>query len=147
MIKEIFVIEGDAASWEGAIKMTAGVLTENGYVKNSFLQGCIEREKIYPTGLPTKIPVALPHTGCAHVNKPGACLLRLNRPVSFNSMQDPEETVNVSFVFNIAIMDNSDQLSALRAITKLFQEFDDLDKVKEMPLSEIRELFQMEMQK
>ena len=81
------------------------------------------------------------------MNKPGACLLRLNRPVRFNSMQNPEEIVNVSFVFNIAIMDNSDQLSALRAITKLFQEFEDLDKVKEMPLSEIRELFQIEMQK
>jgi Phosphotransferase system mannitol/fructose-specific IIA domain (Ntr-type) len=147
MIEEIFVIDGDAASWEEAIQMTAGVLAENGYVKKSFLQGCIDREKIYPTGLPTKIPVALPHTGCAHVNKPGACLLRLNRPVLFNSMQNPEETVNVSFVFNIAIMDNSDQLSALRAITKLFQEFDDLDKVKEMPLNEIRELFQIEMQK
>ncbi|TQI68932.1 PTS sugar transporter subunit IIA [Clostridium sp. KNHs216] len=147
MIEEIFVIDGDAASWEEAIQMTAGVLAEHGYVKKSFLQGCIDREKIYPTGLPTKIPVALPHTGCAHVNKPGACLLRLNRPVLFNSMQNPEESVNVSFVFNIAIMDNSDQLSALRAITKLFQEFDDLDKVKEMPLNEIRELFQIEMQK
>lgn len=46
-------------------------LKEGGYVKDSWLDAILEREKNYPTGLEcTSISVALPHVDPQHLNKP-----------------------------------------------------------------------------
>ena len=141
MIDDIYTIEGEAVNWEDAVVLTASVLEKNGCVKKSFLQACIERERIYPTGLATKIPVALPHTETKHAIKPCACLLRLKKPVGFRDMGDPENLINVSFVLNIAIVDQKDQLGALKNVTKLFQDVAFFKKARDMPLNELYEAF------
>jgi PTS system galactitol-specific IIA component len=141
MIQDIYTIEGEAANWEEAISMTASVLEENECVKKSFLQACIDREKIYPTGLPTKVPVALPHTEIDHAIKPCACLLRLKKPVGFRNMENPENMIEVSFVLNIAIVDHKDQLDALKTVTKMFQDTAFFEKARDLPLNELTEVF------
>ena len=59
---EIVVIDGEAKTWEEAIHLTAGALLEKGYVKDTFEENCIKREKVFPTGLNTELPIAIPHT-------------------------------------------------------------------------------------
>ena len=39
-----------------------------GYVKDSFLEGLVDREKNYPTGLKTSVcGIAIPHTDSIHI--------------------------------------------------------------------------------
>ena len=141
MLEDIFLTEGKAEDWVEAIRITAHVLEEHECVKESFFKGCVEREKIYPTGLPTTVPIALPHTEAVHVIKPGACLLRLSEPVKFKSMEDPEEEIAVDFVLNIAIADTKDQLSALGAVSRMFQDLDFLKQARNLPINKFKEIF------
>lgn len=83
MLKQVFVIEGEAKTWEEAISLTSTMLLENRCVKETFLKSCIKREIAFPTGLPTQVPVAIPHTDPAHVNQNAVCVLRLKNSVMF----------------------------------------------------------------
>jgi PTS system galactitol-specific IIA component len=124
MIKELIGIEKDANTWEEAIRFTSDALLGKRYVKSSFYQACVDREKKFPTGLPTAVPVAIPHTDAGHVNVPSVCLMHLARPVPFASMEDSDETVDVEFVFNMALVKCEDQLSMIKAIIEMVQDME-----------------------
>ena len=102
MIEKVFVIEDEAGSKEEALKLTFRKLYEEGCVKESFYEGCMKREKLFPTGLDTPIPVAIPHTDSVHVISPAVCVLRLREPVAFSLMEDDSKKAFVEFVFNMA---------------------------------------------
>lgn len=137
MIKDLIVIEKAAATWEEAIGCTSEALLEKGYVKDSFYEGCVEREKKFPTGLPTRIPVAIPHTDAEHVNEPAICLLRLKKPVAFYSMDDGDQTVDAEFVFNMALEKSEDQLDMIQTIISTVQDSEFLGKARNMTLDEL----------
>ena len=59
--KKYVAIEADAQNWEEAIKFCGEALIANNCIGQGFVTACIEREKSFPTGLPTVIPVAIPH--------------------------------------------------------------------------------------
>lgn len=139
MIEDVLVIDGHPCTWEEALEMTHKALFQAGYVKDTFLQGCVERERIFPTGLLTEIPVAIPHTDAKHVNIPAVCLLRLAKPVVFQDMGEPEQSVEAEYVFNMALQSNDDQLSMLQAILQVAQDADFLLNAKHMSLSTIRQ--------
>ena len=70
---------------EDVLRATAAELFAEGYVKESYSDAIIEREKKYPTGLPTgEICVAIPHTDPEHVNDAAICLSILEKPVISN---------------------------------------------------------------
>lgn len=138
MIKELIAIEKDANTWAEAIKYTSDALRKKGYVKDSFYQSCVDREKKFPTGLPTKIPVAIPHTDAGHVNTPSVCLLHLVKPVQFVSMEDGDVSVDVEFVFNMALAKCEDQLPMIKAIINTAQDVDFWESAKSMKIEEIK---------
>lgn len=55
-------IEGEAKDWEEAIRLCGQAIADAGYADETFMNACIEREKEYPTGLPSEVPVAIPHS-------------------------------------------------------------------------------------
>ena len=64
-------------------------LKEGGYVKDSWLDAILEREKNYPTGLEcTSISVALPHVDPQHLNKPYIAIIKPKNPIEFDGMAD-----------------------------------------------------------
>ncbi|MDA4633637.1 PTS sugar transporter subunit IIA, partial [Escherichia coli] len=67
----------------------------------------LAREAALPTGLPLGLDnnVAIPHTDPEHVLKPGLAMATLCRPVAFCNMEDPEEKLQVSVVFLMALND------------------------------------------
>ena len=141
MLNDVIVIDGSAKDWKEAIKLTSKQLYEQGYVKESFFDACIEREEKFPTGLNSFIPVAIPHTDAIHVNKQAICVLRLKEPVSFYSLEDATKTVEAEFIFNIALKRNEDQLKLLTAIIKIEQDKEFLLKAKKLKLDEIKKMF------
>ena len=135
MMKKVFVIEGEARNKEEALRITFQKLYEEGFVKESFYEGCVEREKRFPTGLDTPIPVAIPHTDSVHVISPAVCVLRLKKPVAFSLMEDDSRQAEAEFVFNIALKSNDDQLGMLNKIIGTVQDEKLLKDAKTMSCS------------
>lgn len=95
----------------------------------------MKREKLFPTGLDTPIPVAIPHTDSVHVISPAVCVLRLREPVAFSLMEDDSKKAFVEFVFNMALKSNDDQLEMLNKIIGTVQNETLLKKAKTMTSS------------
>lgn len=92
---------------EDAIAQMIDLLCVKGFVKESYLQNVIDREKVYPTGLRLEggIDVALPHGNAEHVNKLSIAVGVLKKPVVFHQMgSDPKENdlVNAKLIFVLA---------------------------------------------
>ena len=93
-----------------------------GYVKEGYLEALLERESMYPTGLPTEVmKVALPHTvDKCHVIKSGIFIARLEQPVAFKEMGDGERDVMVEMVFMLAVNSANEQLTVLQNVVGMF---------------------------
>lgn len=119
---ELIEIDAEAEGKEEIIKKLANLLISKGYAKESYLEAILERERIFPTGLPTEgVGVAIPHADIKHVIKPAIAVAILKNPVQFNVMGNPEEKVSVKIIFMLAITDPNVQLKLLQDLMEVFQ--------------------------
>lgn len=119
---ELIEIDVEAKTSRDVLERLAKLLTSKGYTKESYLEAVIEREKVFPTGLPTEaVGVAIPHADIKHVNKPAIAMAVLRNPVKFQVMGNPDEEVDVKLVFMLAITDPNIQLKLLSDLTEMFQ--------------------------
>lgn len=137
MENNFIVIEKSAKNWEEAISLCAAELHRRGLVDAQFCAACVAREKEFPTGLETEVGVAIPHTTANHVHENAICLLKLQEPVGFCRMDDPDEEAEVHFVFNLAVCDPNQQLNVLRAIMTLVQDGDYLRQCQKMSAEQL----------
>lgn len=97
-------------------------LNKNGYVKESFYEGVVKREEVFPTGLALgEYNVAIPHTEAEHVVKSCISLATLEEPVRFKNMEDDTEDVNVNIIFMLALNEAHSQLEMLKQLMQLIQ--------------------------
>jgi len=114
-----------------AIMTLASLLETGGYVKGSFSEAVIEREKVFPTGLPTQsVGIAIPHTDAEHVNRGAMAVGILSDPVVFDEMGNLESTVDVSIIFMLAIANPDMLISVLRKLATTFQDKEFLSGLK-----------------
>ncbi len=112
------------------LRQMATFLYQAGYVEESFIDAIIEREDIFPTGLPTEgYGVAIPHTDPHHVNEAMIAVATLEKPVNFKVMGNPEEEIEVGIVFMLAMKDSSSQLQLLSNLMCIIQDTILLKKV------------------
>lgn len=121
-MSELFVIEGEAENWQEALRLTADRLQQEGCVKDDFYECCKKREEEYPTGLTENCPVAIPHTTKDHVIKQAICALRLRYPVMFQRMDDPDEQVEVKYVLNLALLDDSEHVEIIARVIRYLKD-------------------------
>lgn len=136
-MNEIYVIEGSAEDWQGAIKLCANKLLENKCVTESFYQHCVEREKEYPTGLSDECLVAIPHTEFEYVKKDALCILRLVDSVNFKRMDNPEEETKVKYVINMAFTNGNNHLDAIKKVIGIASNQEYFSKLSEMSLADM----------
>lgn len=111
-------------------------LSTKGYVKNSFLKNISERELNYPTGmdmtiLGDNIPnVAIPHTEAEHVNDTLIVPVKLKEAVQFKNMINPDETLDVSYLFMI-LNNNSDEQANILSLIMDFLNKDEPEELKD----------------
>lgn len=121
--EENFLVNAAAASSEDIIRQLGALLQANGFVKDTFVQAVIDREKAYPTGLQTSIlGFAIPHTDTEHVNRPGIAVATLSRPVDFQAMGDPGTRVSVKIVMMLAISDPKAVVHVLRKVISILED-------------------------
>lgn len=119
----------DAISAIDALEKIATYGYERGFVEQSWLAAVVDREKEFPTGLPTPIPVAIPHTDSIHVKTNGVGFFRLAHPVSFGEMGSIASKVDVSVIIPLLITDPKDQVDLLMSIVNAVQDVDFMNKV------------------
>ncbi|TZE81500.1 PTS sugar transporter subunit IIA [Calorimonas adulescens] len=110
-IDEKFVLNNyEAKNKEEVIMKLANILLQEGVVKDSFLRSVLEREKRFPTGLPTEpVKIAIPHTDAEHCNSSAIAVATLTEPVRFGLMGDDKETVDVRIIFLLALNKKEEQ--------------------------------------
>ncbi|MFJ7353593.1 PTS sugar transporter subunit IIA [Phyllobacterium sp. NPDC097923] len=120
------VLGVEAGNDQDVIRILSDRLHSLGYVKPSFAAAVLAREAALPTGLPLGLDnnVAIPHTDPEHVLKPGLAMATLCRPVAFCNMEDPEEKLQVSVVFLMALNDKDQQIEMLQEIALTIQSAD-----------------------
>ncbi|HHW17294.1 MAG TPA: PTS sugar transporter subunit IIA [Firmicutes bacterium] len=105
-----------------ALRYIAEHLVRLGYVKETYPDAVISREKEFPTGLPTNGPgVAIPHCDPSHVIKPAIAVATLAHPVPFGLMGGKQATVPVDIIMMLAINDPSTQIDILRQVSLMVQ--------------------------
>ena len=113
------------------MKSLAGAAGKGGFVKNSFTKAVLDREIVFPTGLPTQpYGIAIPHTDSEHVNQGALAVGILNFPVVFQEMGDLDSSVDVSIVSMLAIDDPQLVIPTLRKLAGAFQDVEFLKGLK-----------------
>jgi PTS system galactitol-specific IIA component len=130
---------------EDIIRAIGAELFKAGFVKESFAQAAIDREKNLPTGLPLAggHNAAIPHTEIEHVIKPALGLVTLTQAVNFQNMVNPQESVPVRMVFVLALEQPKAQIEMLQEIAGVLQNPDLVQRILqadtfEAVLSELR---------
>lgn len=119
--KDLIINNLNAKNAEDIFRKAFNVLYDKNYVKDSFLKGLIEREKVFPTGLRVgKYNVAIPHTDAIHVLKPAISMITLEHPVKFQCM-DGNGYVDVKIVFTMALNKPHSQILMLQQLMNLIQ--------------------------
>jgi PTS system galactitol-specific IIA component len=97
-------------------------LAEQGYAKADYPQGLLDREAVFPTGLPVEHGVALPHTDGSFVLRDTLAVATLAHPVTFREMGGlPQDTVEVRVVILIALADGKQHLPVLTKTVNAIQ--------------------------
>ena len=113
-----------------AIKFLSGKLYEKGFVKEEYQQAILDREKEYPTALPSvDIKIAIPHANHDLVNKAAIAIGILKNPVEFSSMEDPDIKLNVQIIIMLALNEPHGHIEMLQKIVKLIQNPEALKKI------------------
>lgn len=120
--KKLVFINKDFNDSQAALSYLSQKIEQAGYAKSTYHAAVIEREKKFPTGLPTgKICVAIPHADSIHVNKSTLAVMTLKKPIAFHNMGDPDNTLPVSVLIMMAIAEPRGQLTMLQKIMEVVQ--------------------------
>lgn len=119
----------DVADRDGVFAALAGALEAGGRVRPSYRQALIDREAVFPTGLPVGCGVAIPHTDAEHVITDTIAVATLARPVEFSEMGGGDEPVAVRVVFMLALGPTGEHVKVLKRVVKAIQRDAFLDAV------------------
>lgn len=136
------VINGEAQNWEEAIRLCGEALVSAGYVDEAFVDGCVAREKEYPTGIPGEVPVAIPHFQGDGIQENSICLLRLKKPITFYRMDADDEYIDTQYVFNLAIKGSDNHLEYLQKLMGLVMDKTRLELCYNLPGDEASKLLE-----
>lgn len=115
----------EASTDQEVLGALADRLLDAGHVFDTFKAAVQARERRYPTGLPTVVPAAIPHTDADHVLHAGLAVATLARPVAFGEMGGSAEArVETRLVIMLVLKDAHSQIAALQHLVARLQDPD-----------------------
>lgn len=109
-----------ASTRKEVFQIVAEKLLLSGMVNEGYLEGILEREEAYPTGLMTQyLNIALPHSEPEFVKRPFVFICRLDKEVDWYQMGDNQK-IKVKNLFFLGIKDGKNQVGLLQAFMNLF---------------------------
>lgn len=127
LIDQLVMHELKADNAMQALEKIAQCGDANGLFKPSWLDAVIKREMEFPTGLPTIIPVAIPHTDSIHVNADGVGFFKLTTPIEFGEMGSLDDKVQVKMILPLLITNPAEQVDLLMTVIGALQNPDFLN--------------------
>ena len=121
--KELVQVHQKYASQEEALRSIAQTFVDLGVVKESFPQAIIDREAVYPPGLPaSEFDIAISHCDSDHVNESAIGAVVLDEPVEFEMMGGMGDgPLSVRLIFMLAIKDPKAQVPTLQKMMAIIQ--------------------------
>lgn len=119
----VLLLENPPANSADVENTVANELLAQGYVKDTYPQAILERERQFPTALDVHgLNVAIPHCDPENVNKGAICVAVLKRPVNWHRMDAPDDTCPVSLVVMLALNEAHAHLEMLQKVIALIQD-------------------------
>ena len=116
------LVNETAQNSEEIIRRLGELLYNNKYVKSTYIQAVLDREKEFPTGLQTTtIGFAIPHSDAKHVRKSTIAVATLDVPVIFKAMDNPEADILVTIVMMLAISDPKRVVDTLTKVISILE--------------------------
>ncbi len=129
---DLILVNQKVSSKEEIIQKLGDLLTEGGFVKDTYTKAVLDREIVYPTGLAARVTgVAVPHTDTEHVNRSAVAVATLTDPVIFNGMGAPKTEIPVHVVMMLAIHDKTQVIPILRKVILIIEKDEVLKKIWE----------------
>jgi PTS system galactitol-specific IIA component len=146
-LENIFV-DIEVKDFETLIPLLAKPLIVNQDVIEDFPNQVIERERNFPTGLPTEpYGVAIPHTNAEFVMNNKVTIATLKNPIQMEVMGGmDEDTIDVSIVFLLALGQSNKQLNILQKLMGILNQEDILTRIKNGTKEEIYKIAKEEIQ-
>jgi galactitol PTS system EIIA component len=120
---ELILLDLEGNSKEALLGSIADNLCAHGFVKSTYKEAILAREKVFPTGLPTQpFGVAIPHTDIVHVEKPAVSMARFKKAVEFVIMGEESKTIPVKIAFMLAMKEEHAQLDMLQKLMAVLQD-------------------------
>lgn len=121
---ELVFFDFEAADRFDFFKKLGAELDARGYIKDTWYDAILEREKNYPTGLACQaISVAIPHTDPEHLEKPYIAIIKPKTPIEFEAMAGMGDPVQAEFIVNLGLLAHADgQVAILQALMGVFME-------------------------
>ncbi len=126
----LFPERREAETDEQVISLLCDRLAAKGYIDPAYGRAVLDREKTFPTGLPTvPFATAIPHAGSDHVHATGIAISILKYPVPFRSMEAPDTSLGVWVVWLLAVVDAGKQVPMLQWIITTLQDRSLMEKL------------------
>lgn len=128
---EIFSADSNSDR-EGLLRELSTILESKGYVKDTYQESIINREKRFPTGLKVEdlVNIAIPHTDVEHVLKPTMVVIKHSSgDLRFHRMDEPDDEIAVDVVFLLVVKEPDGYVNFLAALTSLFQDADFIEQL------------------
>lgn len=119
--KDLIFTDVPGETWEELLRNVASRLLAANVVTEGYADALIERETNYPTGLPIgNINLALPHTYPQYIREHAVAIAVPSHPIRFRSMEDSEETVEVSLLVCPLLEKMDENIKLLPSLMKFF---------------------------
>lgn len=120
--KPLLFVQASMATQDELFETISQAALELGWTRADFLQRIKEREQSFPTGIQLgQAGAAIPHTDAECVLQEFVAVVTNKPPIAFNSMEDPEQTVNADIVFVLGLNRPHAQLEMLQSLMGLLQ--------------------------
>lgn len=119
--KDLVLLDKNFHSADQFFDFTFPILSNGGYVKDSFLTAIKYRESVYPTALPTEpYVVAMPHTDIEHVIKPFIFVTRVKSAVPWCEMANNDNVLKANFIFLLGFIEKNGHIDLLQKLMSCF---------------------------
>jgi len=120
-----------AKNFQEAVANVGNEMYRKGYVRDTYIDAVIEREKKFPTGLSLEnYGIAIPHTERQHVKHSVLGIGSLEEPITVYSMTEPEKEIKINLIFLMAVEDPDGQVNMLKKLMTVLQDKSLLQKIE-----------------
>ncbi|MEZ0394484.1 MAG: PTS sugar transporter subunit IIA [Desulfurococcaceae archaeon] len=118
-------------TWDEVLLKACEEVRRRGYVKPTYCEALIKREREYPTGLELgDVNVAIPHADVELVNEEALVAIVPRERVAFRRMDMPDREIPVDMIFLLLIKNPDGYVKFLSDLTTKFTDESFLDAIR-----------------